>query len=136
MTKILRILIVEDLPERQQQICNMYKEHAWVTTTISTHAIRLVNAYDFDLIHLDYNLAEQTTGLEVAECLAKSRNAQTQVVIHSMNPDGAKKMSQLIVNVEVIPISKLLKKDIYTKRLKEQLKKEQVNWNYVFKGYM
>ena len=93
--KILKILIVEDLPERQLKICSMYPNHAWVIAATATHAIRLITVYDFDLILLDYNLAEETTGLEVAEFIAKSRNAQTKVVIHSMNPEGAKKWRSL-----------------------------------------
>ncbi|WP_372370817.1 cyclic-phosphate processing receiver domain-containing protein [Candidatus Uabimicrobium sp. HlEnr_7] len=133
--KILRILFVEDLLERQQKLCDMYKDHAWIVAETAMRAIKLISVYDFDLILLDYNLEEETTGLEVAQFIVKSRNAHTKVVLHSMNPDGAKKMLGVITSAEVIPISKLTKKSMYTKRLNEQLNQEQVNWNYVFNGY-
>jgi hypothetical protein len=47
---VLRILIVEDTPERQQWLTGLYREHAWVLVHTAARAVRLVNAYDFDLI--------------------------------------------------------------------------------------
>jgi hypothetical protein len=59
---LLRILIVEDTPERQEWLTGLYRDHAWVLVHTAVRAVRLVNAYDFDLISLDYNLAGPANG--------------------------------------------------------------------------
>src|SRR5215472_15565563 len=63
---VLRILIVEDTPERQGWLTGLYREHAWVLVHTAARADRLLNAYDFDLISLDYNLAGPDNGAAVA----------------------------------------------------------------------
>ena len=53
----LRILIVEDTPERQEVLTSLCKEHAWIMVHTAPRALKLLEAYDFDLIFLDYDLA-------------------------------------------------------------------------------
>jgi CheY-like chemotaxis protein len=73
--RVLRILIVEDTAERQELLQSLYREHAWVLVHTAARAVRLVQAYDFDLVSLDFNLAGPDDGDAVASALRESRNA-------------------------------------------------------------
>lgn len=106
--KVLRVLIVEDTPRRQELLRQLYREHAWVLTPDAAHAARLVAAYDFDLISLDYDLEGPDTGEAVAEALMVSRNALTPVLVHSMNPDGAALLAIILPHAQGVPIDVLV----------------------------
>ena len=64
------MLIVEDTAERQEILCALYRNHAWVMATTAHRAIRLLRAFDFDIVSLDYNLRGELTGAAVARILA------------------------------------------------------------------
>ena len=53
----MRILILEDTPERQEILKQLYRDHAWVLVHTAQRAIRLLEAFEFDLVSLDYDLA-------------------------------------------------------------------------------
>jgi len=118
---VLRVLIVEDTPERQEWLTGLYRDHAWVLVHTAARAIRLVSAYDFDLISLDYNLAGPDTGATVAEAIARSRNAQTPVLVHSMNPRGAGQLAKLLPHAACVPVGSLVKTNATAKRIREAL---------------
>jgi CheY-like chemotaxis protein len=104
---VLRVLVVEDTPRRQEILRQLFREHAWVLTPDAAHAARLVAAYDFDLIALDYDLEGSGNGEVVADALVGSRNAATPVVVHSMNPEGAELLAVILPNAQRVPIDEL-----------------------------
>lgn len=132
-SKILRVLIVEDTPERQEILINLYKDHAWVLVHTATRAIRLRNAYDFDLISLDFDLAGAKRGDAVASFILQSRNAKAKVIVHSMNALGAEQISAFLPHAEHAPLSKITKDNRTFKRLRKELSRGvEINWAFVF----
>ena len=119
---VLRILIVEDTPERQQWLTGLYREHAWVLVHTAARAVRLVDAFEFDLISLDYNLAGEDTGDSVAQAILNSRNARTPVLVHSMNPRGAGRILELLPHAQSVPAATLVKTNATAKRIRAALR--------------
>jgi CheY-like chemotaxis protein len=113
----LRVLIVEDTPERQEILTALYRAHAWVLVQTGRRAITLLNAYDFDVISLDYNLRGDLTGADVAGAIAVSRNRDARVVIHSLNPRGVAELLRILPNAVVYPVSKMVRTNQHFKRL-------------------
>lgn len=133
--QIFRILIVEDTKERQKILQNLYQDHAWLLVHTASRAVRLINAYDFDLISLDYDLAGEEKGDQIAVAIAQSRNNKTKVIIHSMNHPGANKISQILPDAEIVPFSKMIKTNQIFKSIKKQLSEDvNINWENVFNG--
>ena len=120
---VLRVLIVEDTPERQEWLQGLYREHAWVLVHTAARAVRLLNAYDFDLISLDYNLAGPNNGDAVAEAVAASRNARTPVLVHSMNPRGAGRLAELLPHASCVPVGRIVRTNATVKRVREALRR-------------
>ena len=121
--KSLRVLIVEDTEERQKILISLYRAHAWVLATTGRRAVSLLNAYDFDIISLDYNLRGGWTGADVAQALAASRNKNTRVIIHSMNPKGAVGIAQFLPEAIQFPVSKMVRSNRGFKSLREKIDK-------------
>lgn len=122
MVVVLRILIVEDTLERQKWLQQLYREHAWVLVHTAARAVRLVNAYAFDLISLDYNLAGPDTGAGVAQAIAASGNARTPVLVHSMNPRGAEQIVEILPHAQRVPAQSLVKNNAVARRIREALR--------------
>jgi CheY-like chemotaxis protein len=119
---VLRVLLVEDTAERQEWLQGLYREHAWVLVHTAARAIRLLHAYDFDLISLDFNLAGPDNGDTVARAIAGSRNARTPVLVHSMNPRGAEHLAELLPHAVCVPLSAIMKSNRTVKRVREALR--------------
>lgn len=117
----LRVLIVEDTPERQQALTALYRSHAWVLVETGARAVTLLNAYAFDLVSLDFNLRGPLNGLDVAQALAASPNRQARVVIHSLNPKGAAQLARLLPEAVVYPVSRMVRSNATFKRLRSTL---------------
>lgn len=133
---VLRVLIVEDTPERQEWLTGLYREHAWVMVHTAARAVRLVMAYDFDLISLDYNLAGPDTGDVVAEAVANSRNARTTVLVHSMNPRGASRLAELLPQAQRVPAGSLVRTNATAKRIREALRQGvPADWAALARGH-
>jgi CheY-like chemotaxis protein len=131
----LRILIVEDTPERQEWLTGLYRDHAWVLVHTAARATRLVRAYEFDLISLDFNLAGPDTGAAVADAIAASRNARTPVLVHSMNPRGARRLAELLPHAQCVPAGSLVKTNAVAKRVREALRTGvPADWQAVVSG--
>ena len=134
-SKTLRVLIVEDTPERQEVLKKLYKDHAWILVHTADRAMRLLQAYEFDLISLDFDLAGPKPGDEVASFIAHSRNASAKVLVHSMNPVGAKRITKLLPHAEHVPLSKMIKNNRTFKRLRQELSRgPDIDWAFVFGG--
>jgi DNA-binding response OmpR family regulator len=115
------VLIVEDTEERQNALTSLYRSHAWVLAPTGRRAVALINAYEFDIISLDYNLRGNLTGADVAQTIASSRNRHTRVVIHSMNPKGATKIALLLPQALHFPVSKMVRSNRTFKFLRSKI---------------
>jgi DNA-binding NarL/FixJ family response regulator len=84
-------------------------------------AITLLNAYDFDVISLDYNLRGELSGADVAEAIADSRNKEARIVVHSMNHRGAERIAQILPQAALFPVSRMARSNQAFKRLRSKL---------------
>ena len=127
----LRVLLVEDTKERQEVLTSLYSAHAWVMVSTGRRAITLLNAYDFDIVSLDYNLSGEINGLDVAVALTRSRNKDARVIIHSLNPRGAGRIADLLPNAIPYPVSKMIRSNAAFKRLKAGINElgASYDWN-------
>lgn len=121
--KILKILIVEDTPERFTILKNLYKDHAWIHVNTAERAIKLINHYHFDLISLDYDLAGQKKGSDIAISIRDGINRKSKVVVHSMNATGREIIKQILPDAIIFPVFSMIKTNKLFKRLREELKK-------------
>jgi CheY-like chemotaxis protein len=115
------VLIVEDTEERQAILTQLYRAHAWVLVDTGARAVTLLNAYDFDIISLDFNLRGPLSGADVARAIAQSRNPSTGVVIHSMNPSGAIEIGSILPQAILFPVQKMIRSNAAFKRLRDRL---------------
>lgn len=134
-TAVLRVLIVEDRPERQEILRSLYREHAWTLVNTAARAIRLVESYTFDLISLDFDLAGDGHGDEVASAIARSANATTEVIVHSMNKPGAQRISAILPRARLVPLSRITRTNATFKRVRLELSAGTgVDWRRVVRG--
>jgi CheY-like chemotaxis protein len=117
------VLIVEDTPERQGVLTSLYRDHAWVLVHTARRAISLLDAFDFDIVSLDFNLAGELTGADVARALAAKQLGRREpatvpcrVLIHSLNPRGAEQIHALLPDARVLPVSKVARSNAQIKR--------------------
>jgi CheY-like chemotaxis protein len=121
MQKILRVLLIEDTPERQDILKSLYRSHAWILVNTGQRAITLLHSYDFDIISLDYNLRGELDGADVAKVLTSSRNKNTQVIVHSLNPKGVKLILELLPSAIPYPVSKMIRSNQVFKHLRTKI---------------
>jgi CheY-like chemotaxis protein len=126
----LRVLIIEDTEERQKILTSLYRAHAWILANTGARAITLVNAYDFDMISLDYNLRGDLSGDAVARAIEQSRNRDTRVVVHSLNPTGVEKIAGILSNAIVFPVSKMVRTNATFKRLRNGLDERGADFDW------
>lgn len=117
----MRILILEDTRARQEILQRLYRDHAWVLVHTAARALTLLRAFDFDVVSLDYNLAGEATGDEVARCIASGSCGRPRVVVHSMNPQGRERIRVLLPAATVVPVSAMIKTNRRFKRLRQAL---------------
>jgi CheY-like chemotaxis protein len=130
---VLRILIVEDTPARQEVLTRLCKDHAWVLVDTARRAVSLIHAYEFDSVFLDYDLAGPEKGDAVAAALAQSPNREAKVIVHAMNAIGAQKIQAFLPQADLVPLSKMKKDNVTFKRLRAQLAGgADIDWQSVF----
>lgn len=130
----LRILIVENSPERQKALRNLFRDHAWITVNTARRALRLIEVFDFDLIALDYDLDGEETGEKIAEFITQSRNADAKVWVHSMNVQGVVRIQKYLPDSVAVPFSKIIRNNQTFKRLRHSINEGiEIDWAYVFK---
>lgn len=117
----LRVLIVEDTDERQKVLTDLYRSHAWILAYTGRRAVTLLNAYDFDIISLDYNLRGDLTGEDVARAITLSRNKNARIIIHSMNPQGVDRMAEILPQAIRFPVSRMVRSNRAFKHLRSKL---------------
>lgn len=126
----LRVLIIEDTEERQKILMSLYRAHAWVLVHTGRRAILLLNAYDFDIISIDYNLPGDLNGADVAKVLIKSRNKKARVIIHSLNPKGVEQISNILPEAIPYPVSKMVRSNRVFKRLKAKIDEIGISFDW------
>lgn len=108
--QLLKVLVLEDEAYRRELIEPLLENHKIYWAKDATEALELVDIIKFNLILLDYDLANRTNGSTVASRLAKNDclNHNTKMVIHSINPSGIEKMMRLLKNLPIrIPVFSL-----------------------------
>jgi CheY-like chemotaxis protein len=112
----LRVLIVEDSLDRLETLRNLYAGHTISAVNDCAAALNCLGTLEFDVIHLDFDLDDETT-IPVAEAsVLKTSNAI--IVIHSDNPDGAKCLKGLLPSAVCVPASLLVGSSPALTRLK------------------
>lgn len=130
---VLKALLIEDNPERQEILINLFKDHAWILANSAHRAIRLLKAYEFDLVFLDYDLAGPDKGDEVARYLSTQEIKKPQVIIHSMNDPGVQRILAWLPHANSIPFSKIIRDNRTFKKIRTELAKgPDINWGKVF----
>ena len=76
----LRVFIVEDSPERQQELLAVYAGQQCTVADRAEAACALLLSQTFDVVSLDYDLAGAGNGGAVAAELAAARHAQVTVL--------------------------------------------------------
>lgn len=114
----LRVLLIEDLPERLEALTSIYRAHAWVAVTTGARALTLLAAFDFDLISLDYNLADELTGADVAAAIVGTRHRDARIVVHSQNPIGAAEIRDLLPSAILYPVSRMIRSNAVARRIR------------------
>jgi len=108
----MRILILEDSPERQEKFYDALDGNTSLYfATNAWDAITLLDSVLFDLAFLDHDLGEvdflretDNTGYTVAKWLqAHPDRMPKRVIIHSLNPVGAQRMAQCLPKAELLP---------------------------------
>ncbi|MDJ0714345.1 MAG: response regulator [Prochloraceae cyanobacterium] len=130
MVICLRVLIIEDTEERQKILTSLYRSHAWILVKTGQRAIKLINAYDFDLISLDYNLPGGLNGADIAEIISKSRNKNARLIIHSLNPKGVKKIALILPDGIIYPVAKMVKSNQHFKYLRNKIETDGVSFDW------
>ena len=127
----LKVLLIEDTEERQQILTSLYKSHAWIMVNTGKRAIMLLNSYDFDIISIDYNLRGELTGADVAKVIKLSRNKNAKIIIHSLNPKGAKSILAILPHATIYPVSKLVRSNKHFKYLRSKIDELGIayDWN-------
>lgn len=104
----MRILILEDDQNRIDWFNTIFDgQEVWITKN-PQEANKWLKEIGFDYIFLDHDLEEKhywydskcnkTTGLCTAEFLEQNKevNAKAEIIIHSMNYNGARRMQQAL----------------------------------------
>lgn len=110
----MKILILDDERSRHREFARRYQFHECMhVSTIAQFEDALVKSGPFDLIHLDHDLADyergmygieyERTGAEAAKLIVASGH-QPAIVIHSWNPDGAKRMREILIDAGILPL--------------------------------
>lgn len=108
--QFLKVFVLEDEAYRRELIEPLLEGHKVYWAKDAIEALTLVDKIKFNLILLDYDLANRTNGSTVASRLANRNclNHTTRIVIHSINPSGIEKMMKLLKNIPLhIPVFSL-----------------------------
>jgi len=109
----MRILILEDDPERQQCFQRNLVGHDVIITDKAKTAIQLLSDQEWGLLCLDHDLGGQVyvksgegTGYEVAVWLEEHPDRQPpQIILHSLNPAGRENMKRCLPGAIDLPFA-------------------------------
>lgn len=117
---MMRILLIEDNPQRIDFFRHFYRDHE-VRVAIDVETAEAMLLHDeFDLVQLDYDLADGACTLDVAEYISRHQQKLT-VVIHSQNQGGVVHLQALLPEAVACPFENLTIKSDSLSRLKDAL---------------
>ncbi|MEQ8973405.1 MAG: hypothetical protein RIE73_23750 [Coleofasciculus sp. C1-SOL-03] len=116
----LRVLLIEDTEERQNILTSLYRDHAWILVKTGNRAIKLLNAYDFDMISIDYNIGGELNGANVVLFIRDSRHKNSRIIVHSLNPKGAKYILEILPKAIYYPVSKMVRSNQKFKYIRQK----------------
>jgi len=109
----MRVLILEDSPERTVKFKQLLIGHVWEIVATAQEAIQRLAQESWDLLSLDHDLGGEEmvasgpgTGWEVAKWLSEHPDrVPTRIILHSFNAPGRKNMADTLAgyNVEEAP---------------------------------
>lgn len=114
----LKILVLEDMGHRIEFFKEKLSKHdVWFFDQASDaiNALSLINK-EWDIVFLDHDLegkifvpsSYQNTGYTVAKFISEHDNIKiNQIIIHSMNPQGANNIKNILPQAEIIPFNLL-----------------------------
>ena len=107
----MRILILDDDLTRHQDFARRYAGHERLHVATVDQFESALSRGPFQLVHLDHDLGDyvrgmsgieyERTGVEAAKMLAACRwceDEDVQVIIHSWNPEGARRMRAILTD--------------------------------------
>ena len=104
----MEILIVEDDAARTEFFREVLAGHHLCFECSGTGAIEALREQAYDLVFLDYDLTSpRVTGYDVAEAMAGTPNAQTPVLVHSMNISEARHIPPLLPRCRMCSFAEL-----------------------------
>lgn len=137
----MKVLVLDDMNTRHKWFITALIGHVYHPVYSSASAIQELQLFEFDMIFLDHDLEEQhynvwanaelndeaffnkleRTGYDVAKWMVdNSNNKQAQVIVHSLNPVGSKRMVDLLTangyNAKYVPFLELQKRLINNER--------------------
>lgn len=115
---------------RQQILTSLYKAHAWILVNTGQRAITLLNAYDFDIVSIDYDLRGELNGAEVAQALKCSRNKNARITVHSLDTKGVKSIQAILPCAIPYPVSKIVRSNKTFKYLKSKIVRLGADYNW------
>lgn len=90
----------------------------------------LLKAYDFDIISLDYNLRGELTGANVAKEIKLSRNINTKIIVHSLNPKGVKQILKILPDAISYPVSKMIRSNKHFKHIRVKIEEFGADYDW------
>jgi len=106
----MNIFILEDDPSRMKLFNEWFKDHEIDHSDWAGDAINSLRSIKYDVIFLDHDLGGQAfvdsndpnTGYQVAKTIPDGINANTPVIVHSMNPAGGKNILDVLTTPQKI----------------------------------
>lgn len=86
------LVLDDDLNRRDKFDKKLGKEHHLWMVDNPLQAIENIRLREYDAIFLDHDLGHDLTGTDVAYCFYRSKNIHAQILIHSINTQGAMRM--------------------------------------------
>jgi len=112
----MKILVVEDDVYRLDWFRDKFKNQELSTVMTADEAITLLSkSLDYEIIFLDHDLggrvfvnsSEHNTGFTVAMYL-KNKDYKNRIIVHSLNPVGAKNIKNILPQAELVPYPVLI----------------------------
>ena len=103
----MQILIVDDEAPTRELLSIYFRRRGFAVTTARTaeEALRLVNELSVQLVILDINLGQKTTGLDLVEPMKKSRPQLPIILFSGANLDE-KKLQEALTQSDTHFLSK------------------------------
>ena len=99
---IYKILFIDDEEVRHKLMSKKYYGHNITYVKTAKEAFKALKNDTFDVIFLDHDLGTDKTGADIAERIKKMK-IKSQVIVHSLNPVGAKNIQNILPHARLMP---------------------------------